>query len=321
MFKYIDDIKEYITNVDVEDNKISYDGKMKKSIFGHDVLLEKDPWLWHLHLKTTDACNAKCKFCVEQNQKCVEDAKQYLGSVDLMLREMESQGILYSVSVTGGEPLIFKEFSALCDVLRKHDIKFLTMNTNGKFLSTHMSDIDGLFDFVDISRHSVNDERNNGIFGCEMPSVSDLRGIKDSFKKTKMRIQCVIADLNGTEDMMRFIDTFRFADDISFRNLMRLSEQHGVHYKSKDGTYKEMLEYAFRNFDFVEQTIQDYYVYETWKNNEIPITFSYSNMRMLYNVEKEEDERVCREFIIHPDGVVSGSWDKHRKILYTPNNP
>lgn len=38
MFKYIDDIKEYITNVDVEDNKISYDGKMKKSIFGHDVL-------------------------------------------------------------------------------------------------------------------------------------------------------------------------------------------------------------------------------------------------------------------------------------------
>ena len=102
---------------------------------------------------------------------------------------------------------------------------------------------------------------------------------------------------------------------------MKLSDQHGVKYQSKDDIYKKMLEYAFRNFDFVEQTIQDYYVYETWKHNSLPITFSYSNMSMLYNVEKDEDERVCREFIIHPDGVVSGSWDKNRKILYAPNNP
>lgn len=321
MFKYIDNRKEYLENVNVEDNIISYDGKMKKTIFGHDVLLEKDPWLWHLHLKTTDACNAKCKFCVEQNQKCEENAKKYLESVELMLSEMEAQGILYSVSVTGGEPLLFKKFGELCNVLKKHDIKFLTMNTNARFLSSRISDIDRTFDFVDISRHSVSDERNNEIFGCEMPAISDLKDIKSSLKKTKVRMQCVIADINGPEDMMKFIDAFRFADDISFRNLMKLSDQHGVKYQSKDDIYKEMLEYAFRNFDFVEQTIQDYYVYETWKHNGLPITFRYSNMSMLYKVEKDEDERVCREFIIHPDGVVSGSWDKNRKILYAPNNP
>ena len=315
MFKTINSIDEYLHSADVEKLPITYEDKLHVNLFGQEVLVEKNEWLWHLHLKITNACNAKCKFCVEQNSKCSENAKYYIKQVDKMLTEMEREGILYSVSLTGGEPLLFNGFSALCDILRKHDIKFLTMNTNGTYLKSHIDEIDGLFDFIDISRHSISDARNNKIFGTEVPTIEELKDIKNSLKSTKIRIQCVMCDVNSIDGLLEFVDTFRFADDISFRRLMKLPEKYGVTYETEDDLYNQILEYAFNNFQLIEQTIQDYYVYEIWDYNGIYITFSYSNMNMLSNVENIEDERICREFIIHPNGIISGSWDFNNKVL------
>ena len=315
MFKTTNSIDEYLHSADVEKLPITYENKLHVNLFGNEVLVEKNEWLWHLHLKLTNACNARCKFCVEQNSRCNENAKYYAKQVDRMLTEMEREGILYSVSVTGGEPLLFKEFDSLCDVLRKHDIKFLTMNTNGTYLKSHMDKIDGLFDFIDISRHSISDKRNNDIFGTTVPTIEELKYIKKSLKNTKVRIQCVMYEIKTINDLLEFINTFRFADDISFRRLMKLPNKYVVNYKTEDDLYNQILEYAFDNFELVEQTIQDYYVYEIWNYDGINVTFSYSNMNMLSNVEDTEDTRVCREFIIHPNGIISGSWDFNNKVL------
>lgn len=51
-------------------------------------------------------------------------------------------------------------------------------------------------------------------------------------------------------------------------------------------------------------------MYEIWRYENTCITFSYSNMKMLSEIEKHEDNSVCREFIIHPDGVISGAGIK-----------
>ena len=315
MFRTVNSIEGYLHSADVEKLPITYEDKMCVNLFGNEILVEKNEWLWHLHLKLTNACNAKCKFCVEQNSKCAENAKHYIEQVDNMLAEMEREGILFSVSLTGGEPLLFKEFSSLCDVLKKHNIKFLTMNTNGTYLKSHLEEIDGLFDFIDISRHSISDIRNNEIFGTEVPTIKDLKDIKNALKNTKVRIQCVMYDVKTVDELLEFVDTFRFADDISFRRLMKLPEKYGVKYETEDDLYNQILEYVFNNFKLVEQTIQDYYVYEIWNYDGIDITFSYSNMNMLNSVESTEDDRVCREFIIHPNGVISGSWDFNNKVI------
>lgn len=315
MFVQNTDIRNYIHSCDVEKLPITYEDKMEVELFGHKILVEKNEWLWHLHLKLTDVCNAQCFFCVEQNSEREENAYKYVERVDLMLTEMEKAGILYSVSVTGGEPLLFNKFDALCEVLRKHDIKFLTMNTNAKYLYKHLDKIDGLFDFIDISRHAISDQRNNEIFGTDMPTLNELKTIKENLKYTKMRLQCVLCDVNSIDDVMAYIKAYSFADDISFRKLMKLDSRTGIVYDDKEELYNQILEYAFNNFLFVEQTVQDYYVYEIWRCENTCITFSYSNMKMLSEVEKHEDDSVCREFIIHPDGVVSGSWNKGMKII------
>lgn len=36
---------------------------------------------------------------------------------------------------------------------------------------------------------------------------------------------------------------------------------------------------------------------------------------VLSEVEKTEDDHVCREFIIHPNGTISGSWNKNMKVI------
>ena len=315
MFVQHKEIKDYIHSCDVEKLPITYNDKKEVELFGNKILVEKNEWLWHLHLKLTDVCNAKCFFCVEQNSKCEENADYFVSQVDLMLSEMERAGILYSVSVTGGEPLLFRKFKDLCNVLRKHDIKFLTMNTNAKYLESRIELVDGLFDFVDISRHAISDRRNNEIFGTDMPTLEDLKKIKSKLKYTKMRLQCVLCDVNSIEDVLQLIESYSFADDLSFRKLMKLGENTGIKYDDKEELYNQILEYAFNHFELVEQTIQDYYVYEIWKYNDVLITFSYSNMKMLSAVEKIEDDAVCREFIIHPDGTIAGSWDKNMKII------
>lgn len=315
MFRTITNKTDYIHAADVTKLPITYDGKMRVNLFGNEVLVERNEWLWHLHLKLTNACNAKCFFCVEQNSKCRENADHFVANVDAMLTEMEREGILYSVSLTGGEPLLFPLFGELCKVLNRHNIKFLTMNTNAMYLEQNLDLIDGLFDFVDISRHSLDDAKNRAIFKTNVPALSDLERIKFKMTKTKMRIQCVLCEECSIDYVLNFINGVRFADDVSFRKLMTLDESYGVNYRLEDDKYYQILEYMYNHYELKEQTVQDYYVYEIWNCDGIDVTFSYSNMAMVLGAEANEDERVCREFIIHPNGIVSGSWNPENKIL------
>lgn len=321
MNKTITNKDEYMYMCNVRNYPMTYDNKMEKEFFGHKVILEKNKWQWHLHIKVTNACNAKCAFCVEQNSVCKSNAKHLIENVDKMLDELKKNKTLFSVSVTGGEPLVFPEFRQLCDVLRKHKIPFLTMNTNGQFLKDYVDCIDGLFCFVNISRHSIDDEENYKIFGTRnVPSLDELKEIKKLYKKTKIRFQCVMENTINIDDFMDFITKFSFADDLSFRRLMLLGEEYGVKYDSHTDDYFKILQYIFDNFTLREQTIQDYYIYETWDcvtkdNKHIDVTFSYSDMEILREVEKHESSSVIREFICHPNGHICGSWNPDEKVL------
>ncbi len=316
MIKTITDKNEYIKKCNVEQFEIA-DAYYNKTVnlFGKEVQISENPWLWHLHLKCTDICNGKCDFCVEKGCKINENRDNFLDSTDRMLYEMAKAQCLYSVSITGGEPLLFTKFEDLLKILQKYPIKFLTMNTNAAYLKENIDLIDGVFDFVDISRHAIKDEENELIFKTKVPTREELMYIKEHMNQTKMRLQCVMTKIKTVDEMLEYIKTFNFADDLSFRRLMKLSDEYGANYQVCEDEYDKILDYAYNNFEFLEQTIQDYYVYEIWKAYGTDITFSYSNMNMLRKEEKKENEKIFREFIIHPDGLVSGSWKKDNKIL------
>ena len=234
-----------------------------------------------------------------------------------MLSEMEKKKCLFSVSVTGGEPTLFPDFDRICSILESHDISFLTINTNGYGLKRHRERIDGLFDWVNISRHSADDGENDRIFRTHVHSIAELREIRNGYKKTKFRIQCVIGNAVHTpDDVLDFMEAYRdVADDFSFRRLMRTGEEFGLDYTVNSDEYFRLLDYAYENWTFREQAIQDYYVYEIWNDGKSDITFSYSDMKLVRDTEGTEDDSIFREFICHPDGTISGSWRKDCKII------
>jgi len=323
MIKRITDIKEYMRMADVEKLPLNYANTIIKNILGQKAVLYNDPWLWHLHLKVNNACNAKCDFCVEQNSQTRENTEEYLKSVSIMLDEMKREGILYSVSVTGGEPTLYSKFAELCELLRSYDIPFLTINTNGSKLRNDeiRNIIDSTFHFVDVSRHHVDNIKNREIFHFAVPDAEDLFRIKILLKNAKMRIQCVTADMKSVEDFIKFKRRFFFADDLSFRRLMKLPDEYGVTYDTNDDIYQDLLDHAYSHYHLKEQMIQDYYTYEVWNDEYTDITFSYSNMTFLKRTESIEPDGFFREFIIHPDGVISGSWvdgGRKSKTLYIP---
>jgi molybdenum cofactor biosynthesis enzyme MoaA len=319
MFKRITDKKDYIRDINVQDyNLNSIENKIKVTLFDKILLLENDPWMWHLHLKLTDICNAKCYFCIESGNKTKENPDLYIDKLSTILSEMYYKNILYSVSLTGGEPLLFKKFDRLVDTLNNYPIQFLTMNTNGSYLKDNIQLIDGNLNFVNISRHSIKDDINKNIFKTEVPTIEELKEIKSKLNYTKMRLQYVITDEFTYNDFLEYIDKFSFVDDLSFRRLMSTSKIHNVNYNSEDSknSYREILDNVYKDFNLVEQVLQDYYVYETWERNGKQVTFSYSNMNLLTREEEKENESICREFILHPNGVFSGSWDYNKKIIF-----
>ncbi len=307
----------YIKSCDVQYLPITYNDCSEYQIFGNTIQVYNDKWMRHLHLKITDKCNAKCDFCIEQNCKFNDNESKFLVNLEKILQEMSDSGILFSVSVTGGEPTLFNHFEELCEVLSRYNIGFLTMNTNGYLVEKYLDKIDKLFDFINISRHSIEDKRNDDIFHTKVLSIDELKSLKSKLKKTKMRIQCVMSEVITVEDMNEFISSYSFADDISFRRLMRVGDEYNLNYSIDNDNYNCCLNYAFENWRFKEQTIQDYYVYEVYNNGLTDITFSYSDMKLLREVEKAESEEFFREFILHPNGVLSGSWMQDTKILLT----
>lgn len=320
MIKIITDKRDYIRNADVTRFPIVFEDMIKANVFGKDITMYNDKWMHHLHLKITDKCMCKCDFCIEKGKAGPEDELKYLEYTEKVMKEIYGSGILYSVSLTGGEPLLFDRLPDLLGVLKKYDTPFVTMNTNGVLLNDNkLSIIDGNVDFIDISRHSIRDDENSKLFGCDrVPTTRGIYNIKHNLSKTKVRLQYVITNKMRLEDVTNFIDKFNFVDDFSFRRLMNpSSELHNVKYNSciSESSYSSIMNEVYDKLEFVEQTIQDYYVYETWRYKNKNITFSYSNMDMLIAQETDESNNFYREFILHPDCTFSGSWNKSSKLF------
>ena len=82
-----------------------------------------------------------------------------------------------------------------------------------------------------------------------------------------------------------------------------------------DDLYQQLKHFLYDNSTLVEQVLKDYYVYETWNYKGLNITLSHSNMKLLHDLEGTEDDKILREIVVHPDGLIAGSWYRNKKII------
>lgn len=304
MLREIHDIKDYSFNPVLESNEKLYDTPV--TLFGKPWRIMDDYWMKHVHIKITDRCNAKCPFCIEKDSHIKEDPVKLQVNLRRLISELNEQGHLATVSITGGEPSLSPIAGNVIDFLKGNYKVFLNINTN--FSKAIDSKLDP--DWVNISRHTVGADGYTGIGALDLDMLDRYR---DTHKNTKIRLQCVLHQngLQNIDEIKDYIDHYNgHIDDLSFRRLINVTDNAPT-----DDLFQKLKHFLYNHARLVEQVLKDYYVYETWNYKGLNITLSHSNMKLLHDLEGSEDDKILREIVVHPDGLVSGSWYRNKKIL------
>ena len=283
-------------------------------LYGKKYRMYKDEWKHHVHLKCTNRCDANCLFCIERSSRNDrEDAQAFMDSTKEVVSQLKEQGHFKTLSVTGGEPTLFCRFGELLDYGREVEPLLFSVNSNG--LGMNNPYLKGKFHgWFNLSKHAAYDGH---VFGR---STFITEKYMEEFKKDnpdcKLRIQCVLGlkeGLSSIKEIGFFINRYhQVADDFSFRSLI-IEDCEG----KVPNLFMKFRNYLFSNGWCTQQTIQDYYVYENFSMPGVkPITISWSNMALLrrYN-ETHKDNNFLEEIIVHPDGAVTGSWNKQTLII------
>ena len=303
MIQEIKDIKKYSFSPILESREELYSTEI--SLFGKTFRIMDDYWMKHIHVKITDKCDAHCPFCIEKGSSIKEDKDILFANLSRLLEQMSLQGHLTTVSITGGEPSLCQYTGEVVDLIKSYDT-FLNINTNFHQTISSVSDAD----WINISRHTLG---NDGYTGIRALDTKNLLEYKRQHPRSKARLQCVLHEkgLKDVGDILAFIENYQnMVDDFSFRRLINTTES-----RNDNDLFQKFKHYLYNNASFVEQVLKDYYVYETWNLNGNMITLSHSNMALLKKLEQQEDDSVLREIIVHPDGLVSGSWYRDKKII------
>jgi radical SAM protein with 4Fe4S-binding SPASM domain len=129
------------------------------------------PSLRYLELQITDACNLRCRHCYIGDGACKELSLIQIRDV---LSEFEDmQGL--RVMITGGEPLLHKNFEAINEVLPEYSIR-KALFTNGMLLrketlrSLKVDEIQVSIDGLETAHDAL---RGNGTFRCALEAVKN----------------------------------------------------------------------------------------------------------------------------------------------------
>lgn len=301
------------------DMDVDLEGKTDKfTLFGKEYQMYSDDWKHHVHLKCTNRCDADCAFCIERASRGDdEDAEAFLVSARDVVDQLKRQNMFRTLSVTGGEPTLFPMIQEVVDMAAKSGTTLFSMNSNGaRMLNLRPGSFDG---WLNLSKHDVVDTdvfRRTVLIG-----PPHIRMFKAMQPKARVRVQCVVGAsprMVTTDDILDFIGYFRrSADDFSFRSLIVENEWDNI--PPLFTAFRKML---FDDHCCVEQTVQDYYVYETFERDGVRITLSWSNMYLLRRFnETHGDMNFLEEIIVHPDGKVTGSWNKKTLVIHEPERP
>lgn len=329
----INPFKQMTENHDDEykENCIEYE------IFEQKILMSCDPIIHHIHIKINDACNGNCPFCIERGRQLKEEEKEaYLKRLDTIFKEFKKAGLIYSVSITGGEPMLSDKILDVLSITDKYDFEMVSINTNGSFISEYTDELaKHKIHCINISRHHYDSKKNNEIFMLKEEFTNEklietIKRYKRLNPDTKFRLQCILVEgyIDSLEEINHFVEYFKDdVDDFSFRQQMTVDDNFDKEtvsfFQETFVPLQPIISEVYNDeegYDFVYQRVIDYYCYEGWLNRQSgkEICFSSSNMELLTTAEKEESESLIREFIYYYDGRLAGSWMDGSKTILKP---
>ena len=168
-------------------------------------------------------CNANCGFCFyKYNPRTEISFQKWLIAVETAIRLLPKE--FTQISITGGEPTLNpKTLESTLQIVRKRFNK-IVLTTNGSMLSKKICEIvsKGLVDYINISRHSHDQNDNDSIFHTPTANKRQLKAFVDfcHIKGVPVNINCVINQKLSQVKMVDFCKEIQ-AYSIKFRNIAR----------------------------------------------------------------------------------------------------
>lgn len=183
----------------------------------------------YLRISVTDRCNLRCIYCMP------EEGIQLLNRADILSFEeiadftrMAVENGITKVRLTGGEPLVRKDFVKLVAMLAAIDgLEDLSMTTNGILLSEHAVDLKkaGL-NRINISLDTVNPDKF-----CQITRNGDLAKVLEGIEAARnaglepIKINCVI--IGQPDDDSRKLKQFCETRGLSLRFIHQMNLKTG----------------------------------------------------------------------------------------------
>jgi molybdenum cofactor biosynthesis enzyme MoaA len=281
----------------------------------------------NLQIISNYECNSSCTFCIEKYNKYkikkLPDL-EFSHYIDSILKEYQNNNVRPVVSITGGEPLMFKNrINHIIKILMDNKVQRYGINTNAKFLncSFYIDLFNRLFDnepfYINVSRHHINDNKNNEISG-NFISIDELIKINNELKN-RLTLQSVTINnyIDSSEKIKEFMDHFidKGFNSFSFRGLYDTNLHKNMYID-----FFDLIEQISVDNDcvFIEQKVGDHYIYEKYKYKNKTFRLTYANIPYLNMIEDKEianNINICRNAILFPDGKFSTSWTRHKKFI------
>lgn len=174
-----------------------------------------------LRIALTDYCNLQCFFCSNEGMALSERNKNHVDGDKLkyLIEALTEKG-LRNVSITGGEPSLYKDIFNLIQFLAKFNFKDLFFHTNGIGLDGKLREkLLSNFTKVGVSIHTTEFHTWQGMTGGTkkqfLKIFDNLKETSDQPRQSLIEVKCVpIKGYNDSENqlkrMLEFCNKFGF---------------------------------------------------------------------------------------------------------------
>jgi|GEM_PF-2924482 len=160
-------------------------------------------------------CNAKCEFCFwDRDPLKIKEGSGYAKNLSNVLENLPS--CFKTISITGGEPTASKSLSKVLACIEIHRARFdrVILTTNGYKIEKIAPSLRGIVDYVNLSRHDVDNNINQNIFKSETVP-NDLQLEQAIFELNQVGIPVTLSKvISDTDTKVNIYQYIEFAKSV-----------------------------------------------------------------------------------------------------------
>jgi radical SAM protein with 4Fe4S-binding SPASM domain len=269
-YNYIQEVGFLETNMNT-----NFDDFIEKNIVN-----EKKHFYFHL----TDRCNLKCNYCYNEDKRdnfLDLPLEKWIKIIDKTIQHIGS------ITITGGEPFLYKDFDKLLEYLRKNrnDIQIDTFSNGNIDYANNKKNfkIFNLLDKITISCDNIrNDDHDRKGFNIDI-FKKNIEWIKKNGFENKISLNSVI--VRNKLDEVKKVREYAKTNNLNFTYALRLPN------KCSDKKYLPTLT-EYKDIIFNNKLI----INKPSSNNEIPLTIKCGAAGNTISIDSQGNCYPCQNF-------------------------